>query len=131
MEKLSVELTKGSKVFHQTQSSSREAYWKALQHHTFSLSPTSHGMDCHRTWELLALKTVPIVQNTSLVLGGLYEGLPVIVVDDWAEVFVEGALDLFKQQIIDKFGDEPFDQPDVIYRVTNEFWKKKVELDLV
>lgn len=86
-------------------------------------------MDCHRTWELLALKTVPIVQRTSLV-PLLYEGLPVIVVDNWDEVFAPGALDRFKQNILDQFGDEPFDRPDVTERVTNDYWKRKVELDL-
>ena len=45
------------------------------------MSPQGNGLDCHRTWEALILKTIPIVRTSSL--DPLYEGLPVVVVHEW------------------------------------------------
>ena len=50
----------------------------------FTVSPEGFGMDCHRTWETLMLGAVPIVKRGPL--SRLFEHLPVIQVDDWAEV---------------------------------------------
>lgn len=41
-------------------------------------------MDCHRTWEALALGAVPVVQRSSIV--ELYQNHPVLVVDDFLQV---------------------------------------------
>ena len=56
----------------------RKTFWRSLANHL--ISPPGAGVDCHRTWEILMLNTVPIVTNTSLFQ--LYEVLPVIVVDE-------------------------------------------------
>ena len=75
------------------------------------------------------LKTVPIVQKTSLY-PLLYEGLPVIAVDKWSEVFEPGALEKFKRQIIEQFGDEPFERPDVKEKLTNAYWINRIRNEL-
>lgn len=81
-------------------------------------------MDCHRTWEILLLKTVPIVLKSSL--SPLYQGLPVIQVDDWEEVFVPGALDRYKQKIVDEFGPAPFLRVDVTRKLTAKYWRERI-----
>ena len=50
----------------------------------FWLSPRGGGLDCHRTWEALYLDIIPIVWNNSLSV--LYEDLPVVVINDHAEL---------------------------------------------
>jgi hypothetical protein len=50
----------------------------------FVLSPPGNGIDCHRTYEAIALGCIPIVKSSPL--DPLYEGLPVIIVQDWSEV---------------------------------------------
>lgn len=57
--------------------SSEYMYW---------LSPPGAGLDCHRTWEAMFVGSVPIVPRTSL--DDLYADgdLPILVVDDLAEV---------------------------------------------
>lgn len=50
----------------------------------FTVSPRGNGMDCHRTWEALLLGTVPVVKASPL--DALYVGLPVCIVEDWAEI---------------------------------------------
>lgn len=107
----------------------RKVFWMSLANHSFSISPPGAGMDCHRTWEILALKTVPIVLKTSLY-PLLYEGLPVVVVDKWEEMFAPGALEKFKREIMSKFGEDPFDRPDVKEKLTTRYWVDRIQSDL-
>ncbi len=51
----------------------------------FVPSPRGGGPDCHRTWEALVLGCVPIIKRSGLEYG-LFEGLPVILVDKWSDV---------------------------------------------
>lgn len=53
----------------------------------FVLSPRGNGIDCHRTWEALYMGAIPIVKTSSL--DPMYEGLPVVIVEDWKEVTEE------------------------------------------
>ena len=48
------------------------------------LSPHGMGLDCHRTWEALALGHIVLVPSSSL--DGMYSGLPVIALHDWNEI---------------------------------------------
>ena len=85
-------------------------------------------MDCHRTWEILLLKTVPIVIRSSL--SSLYRGLPVIQVDDWREVFEHGAFDRYKERIVKEFGYQPFNSIAVNKKLTAKYWMRKINKDL-
>lgn len=55
-----------------------------VRHHKFTLSPQGHGLDCHRTWEVLLLGGVPVVKSSSL--DSLYDGLPVVIFKEWKEL---------------------------------------------
>ncbi|MFO1131477.1 MAG: hypothetical protein U1E16_05685 [Hyphomicrobiales bacterium] len=60
--------------------------WRMHASFAFEASPQGNGMDCFRTWEALALGTVPIVRRSPL--DRLYRAhrLPVAIVEDWEEV---------------------------------------------
>jgi hypothetical protein len=45
------------------------------------------GMDCHRTWEALCLGCIPIVKTSPL--NSLYDGLPVLILNDWSDLTEE------------------------------------------
>jgi|ETNvirenome_6_85_1030632.scaffolds.fasta_scaffold00873_9 hypothetical protein len=65
----------------------------------YTLSPPGAGNDCHRTWEAIIVGTIPIIEKTHNM--SFYEGLPVLMVDDWSNV----TLDLLEEkyeEIIDK-----------------------------
>ena len=66
---------------------SRVALWAAKGQLMFDLSPRGHGVDCYRTWESLALGMIVIVQRGPL--DSVYDGLPVVIVDDYAQITVE------------------------------------------
>ena len=57
---------------------------RTYSQHRFATSPRGNGIDCHRTWELLTLRTIPIVLSSSI--DPLYKGLPVVIVQAWEEV---------------------------------------------
>lgn len=63
---------------------SRQESWMRQSEHAFVISPHGNGVDCHRTWEALALGCVPIVRTSPL--DSLYEELPVLIVSHWSEV---------------------------------------------
>jgi len=77
-----------------------------LKSHTFCLSPSGGGLDCHRTWEALHMGCIPIIRplvNPSLKLAegfnAMFKDLPVIIVENWEEVtpeFLEEKLKEFK-----------------------------------
>ena len=59
-------------------------YIKEAAAHKFILSPPGLGPDCYRVWESLLIGTIPIVEHSHL--DYMYEGLPVLFIDNWEEV---------------------------------------------
>ena len=59
-----------------------ETWWKQATC-AFTISPHGNGLDCHRTWETLALGGIPVVQTSCL--DSLYGDLPVLILKDWNE----------------------------------------------
>ena len=90
----------------------RTEAWRRHGAHAFVISPPGHGLDCHRTWEALALGCIPIIlapavsvqtcasvkdaaaitewQNP-LFVSSNGEPLPVVTVSRWEDV-TESAL---------------------------------------
>jgi hypothetical protein len=62
----------------------RTDVWKNSCEYAFVLSPPGFGLDCHRTWEALCLGCIPIVK--SLGTNKMYEGLPVLIVNEWSDI---------------------------------------------
>lgn len=53
----------------------------AIQTSFSSLSPTGQGADTYRTWEIILGGSIPIVQSEGL--ARMYDGLPVLIVDNY------------------------------------------------
>ncbi|MBI2812043.1 MAG: hypothetical protein HYX67_14600 [Candidatus Melainabacteria bacterium] len=62
-------------------------FLKTVTRTKFILSPRGNGWDCHRTWEALELGAIPIV--TSTACREMFDGLPVLFINDWTEVTEE------------------------------------------
>jgi len=70
-----------------------ETYLRTMRQYKFVLSPVGNGIDCHRTWEALMMGAIPIVESIA-GLNPIYEGLPVLIVEDWkvlTETFLNDA----------------------------------------
>jgi len=61
----------------------RASFLSDLGQSRFCLSPEGIGVDCHRVWEALYCRTVPIITHNLMVDLGLYDGLPVVVLGRW------------------------------------------------
>jgi hypothetical protein len=96
----------------------RSALWGKKGEYAFSISPHGNGLDCHRTWEDLILGCIVIVKTSPL--DTLYEGLPIVIVNDWSEI-TEAALDQWLQQ----YGDA-FTNPQYREKLTLSYWLSKI-----
>ena len=67
-----------------TQNLSLQKFYFDLASHKFVISPRGNGVDCHRTWEALYLRTVPIVKRSTHM--NEFSDLPIYYVDDWSEI---------------------------------------------
>jgi len=61
--------------------------WINQSQFAFVVSPHGNGLDCHRTWEAIALGCIPIVKTSPL--DPLYDGLPVLIVQQWSDITPE------------------------------------------
>jgi len=60
----------------------QRSYIEKLNTYKFIISPEGNGIDCHRTWEALYLKTIPIVDKNK-VTEHFSKLFPMVLVDDW------------------------------------------------
>ena len=66
-------------------SAGRVKYLAQLRTCNFVLAPRGNGLDTHRLWETLLMGGIPIVLRDP-GLNSLLSNLPVVQVDDWAEI---------------------------------------------
>lgn len=64
-----------------------EQYWKNLSISSFAISPVGNGIDCHRIWECLTLRTVPVVIYHEAF--SQFKHLPICFVDKWEDVTLD------------------------------------------
>lgn len=98
----------------QRQKVKRIELWREKTRYAFVVSPHGNGLDCHRTWESLVLGNIVIVKRSSL--DPLYEGLPVVIVDDWREISPANLTRWHAEHA------GAFDRPEVTERLTNRYW---------
>ncbi len=98
----------------QTEKVRRIELWREKTRYAFVVSPHGNGLDCHRTWESLVLGNIVIVKRSSL--DPLYEGLPVVIVEDWREITAAN-LQRWHAEHSGAFG-----APGVEERLTNRYW---------
>ena len=62
-------------------------FYRRVGQHRFTISPQGNGVDCHRTWEALYMKSVPIVERSPEMSH--FERLPILFTDDYSELTPE------------------------------------------
>ena len=70
-----------------------------LKNHKFVICPIGNAIDCHRNWEVLYMRRVPVMIKNDY-LQKLFKGLPVLFVNDFSfvsEEFLEKNNHLFHQ----------------------------------
>jgi hypothetical protein len=59
-----------------------------LKSHKFMVCPQGHGLDCHRNWESLYMRRVPVMKDHPY-FRKLMKGFPVLFVNDWSDITEE------------------------------------------
>lgn len=77
-----------------------EASLRRLASARFCISPRGNGIDCHRTWEALYLRTIPVV--TRSLVTEQHPDVPMVVLDDWSQF---GAIDFSAELYDSVLGD--------------------------
>jgi hypothetical protein len=74
----------------------RQEYFEELSKSYFTLSPNGNGIDCHRHWESLVLKTIPVVTKSYLT-EYFSKIVPMVIIDDWSQFTPDMlSIDLYK-----------------------------------
>lgn len=89
-------------------------YLRKIKKHKYTLSPRGNGLDCHRTWEVLMMKRVPILKREG-ELERLYKDIPILFIDDWNDIY-----NIDFEETYNKFS---FDNQSYL---EFEFWKRKI-----
>jgi hypothetical protein len=65
---------------------SQESYASMLRQYSHVASPPGNGIDCHRTWEALYARTIPVVQPSVCMKYFRDIGVPVLIQDSWRDI---------------------------------------------
>ena len=72
-------------------------YVSEIYRHTFILSPRGNGIDCHRTWESLYLRSIPILKRDPVL--DFCAHLPILFVDEWEQVLDVNFLEAQRERL--------------------------------
>jgi len=89
-----------------------EEYINNIYNHSFVICPEGNGIDTHRTWETLYLRSIPIEKRN--INNQYYTDLPICFVDDWEEVTEE-----FLESELTRITNEVWNMK----KLTFEYWK--------
>lgn len=92
-----------------------EGYLDNVYNHPFVICPEGNGIDTHRTWECLYLRTIPIEKRN--INNQFYTDLPICFVDDWEDVTEKFLFDEFKRMAETKWN---------LQKLNFDYWKKLI-----
>lgn len=95
-------------------------YLRELAKYKFNFCPEGNGIDTHRLWESLIVKTMPITLKSNLNLEYKKLGIPILLLNTWSDIFTYTEDDLeaiYKKE----FNSENFQD-----LLMFEYWKNKI-----
>ncbi len=104
-------------IFYETEKVDRLMTWKTQSEYAFVASPHGNGLDCHRTWEALALGCIPIVKTSPI--DSVFLDLPVWIVKDWSDVNSENM-----KAKVEEFKDMM--NPSNLEKLSMAYWKNLI-----
>ena len=60
-----------------------------MKDYEFCICPEGNGVDCHRIWEALYLKCVPIVINSPFTETLKRYNIPLVILDTWKDLDID------------------------------------------
>jgi hypothetical protein len=71
-----------------------DTYINTLSQYKFAISPEGNGIDCHRFWEALYVKTIPICLP-NIIVNYYAKYFPVVILNDWDELDISKLEDIY------------------------------------
>ena len=65
----------------------RKNYIRNLSMYKFNVCPQGKGLDTHRFWESLIVKTIPVVKKSNFIENLSRFDIPMLVVEEWEELY--------------------------------------------
>ena len=101
----------------------KELYRSHVATHKYTIAPRGNGLDTHRVWEALYLRTVPVTLRSTI--DAVFEGLPVLLVDRWSDVTAE-LLEREYPRLAAAFGPAGAGR---LPQLTRRYWLDKIEAE--
>lgn len=90
------------------QNSNQLNYLFNLSTYKYAICPEGNGIDCHRIWECLYLKVIPICKKN--ILTEYYSQLyPIVQLDDWSDLDLEKLNENYKDYTWEYYSTLSFD----------------------
>ena len=86
----------------------------------FVICPEGNGIDTHRVWEALYLRSIPIIQKNQISNFLIKANLPIMILNNWSDLSKLNEIDLLK---IYRSKKKLFSNK---YLFQN-YWKKKIK----
>lgn len=102
-------------VYYEPTTCLRFESWLHQVEYQFVISPHGGGLDCHRTWEALALGCYPIVKSSPINI--LFEDLPVLIVKEWSDV---------TEPLLQEFAETQKGKWTAMPKLTLQYWTDRV-----
>ena len=80
------EVLKKNAVARKMELSNQNEYYEKVKKSHFIASPIGRGIDCHRTWEAIYLKSIPIVRRDIMTEYFQSIGLPIFLIESWGDI---------------------------------------------
>ena len=94
-------------------------YYRHVAGHMFTVSPEGNGVDCHRTWEALYLKSVPIVQRSPEM--NHFQDLPILYTDDYTELTPSYLRRVYSQMLDTEYN---------IKELYSSYWRSLIQIEI-
>lgn len=111
-----VEFFKDASFCYNTKNRTHKQFLQDLATSFFVASPQGRGIDCHRTWEALYCNAIPIVTHSTI--DELFEGLPVLIINNWQEITQEYLEEKYNQLCNKNLNNE---------KLYADYWLKKIK----
>lgn len=98
-----------------TKNLTMEKFYFDIASHKFVFSPRGNGVDCHRTWEALYLRTIPIVKRCRHMEE--FKELPIFFVDNWGNICYN-ELNNFYEKVQDSLYD--------LDKMKISYWRRRI-----
>lgn len=99
---------------------SNQQYWTNIASSMFVISPPGNGIDCHRIWECLYLKSMPVVLKHEAL--NQFKHLPILFVDSWEEVTRQ-----FLNEQVSKIKNDHAKMFDIIDMLDINYWRELLQ----